>query len=179
MTRSDLTTLTLAALLLLLIAAPRSASDPALSQGGLTGQGRSGAPPASGTSLLRPAAPSVAKASERPDSVVTASDAPTHTAADVTIEGIASWVAPKWGHDYLAMRLPRGTRVTLSGPGGTWHAVVNDYGPARRTGRIADIAVGRWEDITGLDRSLGLARITVVITKRAAIALPETDQEEP
>ena len=101
----------------------------------------------------------------------------TGTAADVTIEGIASWVAPKWGRDYLAMRLPRGTRVTLSGPGGTWHAVVNDYGPARRTGRIADIAVGRWEDITGLDRSLGLARITVVITKMAGPTLPPTDME--
>lgn len=99
------------------------------------------------------------------------------TAADVTLEGIASWVAPRYGKSYLAMRLPKGTHVTLSGPGGTWEAVVNDYGPAKRTGRIADIAVGRWEDITGLDRSLGLARITVVITKMAGPTLPPTDME--
>lgn len=103
----------------------------------------------------------------------------TQTAADVTLEGIASWVAPRYGRNYLAMRLPKGTHVTLSGPGGTWEAVVNDYGPAKRTGRIADIAVGRWEDICGVPRSLGLCRVTAVITKRAAIALPETDQEEP
>ena len=94
-------------------------------------------------------------------------------------QGIASWVAPRYGKSYLAMRLPKGTHVTLSGPGGTWEAVVNDYGPAKRTGRIADIAVGRWEDICGVPRSLGLCRVTAVITKRAAIALPETDQEEP
>ena len=96
----------------------------------------------------------------------------------MTLEGIASWVAPRYGRDYLAMRLPKGTRVTLSGPGGSWHAVVNDYGPAKRTGRIADIAVGRWEDITGLDRSLGLARITVTIDKRAVPTLPPTDMED-
>ena len=83
--------------------------------------------------------------------------------------------APRYGKSYLAMRLPKGTHVTLSGPGGTWEAVVNDYGPAKRTGRIADIAVGRWEDICGVPRSLGLCRVTAVITKRAAIALPETD----
>ena len=110
------------------------------------------------------------------DSPATGSGAPTHTAADVTLEGIASWVAPRYGKGYLAMRLPKGTHVTLSGPGGTWEAVVNDYGPAKRTGRIADIAVGRWEDICGVPRSLGLCRVTAVITKRAAIALPETDR---
>ena len=175
----------LAVLLLAACTAPRAASDVSPRPGQL------GAPQSvSGPVASHPAGPGIGATrggapSPSPAVVnVTTSEgtdgpADSHaggTAADVTLEGIASWVAPRYGKSYLAMRLPKGTHVTLSGPGGTWEAVVNDYGPAKRTGRIADIAVGRWEDICGVPRSLGLCRVTAVITKRAAIALPETDR---
>ena len=76
--------------------------------------------------------------------------------------GTASWVAPKWGRDYLAMRLPKGTHVRICAVT-CWDAVVVDYGPAKRTGRIADIAVERWEAIVGKPRSRGLATVTVEV----------------
>lgn len=177
-------------LVLLFAACTAQPSAPDPGTPGLIGQGRTGAPyGVSSDPDLPPGRRSDGPARRTTPSPVVANVATsegtagpdvryTGTAADVTIEGIASWVAPKWGRDYLAMRLPRGTRVTLSGPGGTWHAVVNDYGPARRTGRIADIAVGRWEDICGVPRSLGLCRVTAVITRRdASPTLPPTDVE--
>jgi hypothetical protein len=91
-------------------------------------------------------------------------------------EGIASWVAPRYGRSYLAMRLPKGTHVRICAVT-CWDGVVNDYGPAKRTGRIADIAVGRWEAITGLPRSRGLGRVTVAITG-SDIRLPDTSTED-
>ena len=169
----------LAVLLLAACTAPRAASDdsphPATSGAPQTLPLTAGA--AAGTSGAPTHRPAVANVATSEGTDGPADSHAGGTAADVTLEGIASWVAPRYGKSYLAMRLPKGTHVTLSGPGGTWEAVVNDYGPAKRTGRIADIAVGRWEDITGLDRSLGLARITVVITKMAGPTLPPTDME--
>lgn len=88
--------------------------------------------------------------------------APATRIGTVLIEGKASWMPAKYGSGYLAMRIPRGTRVTLCGNGGCWTTRVNDYGPSKRIhpDRIADIAVGQWERICGLDRSAGLCRIT-------------------
>lgn len=185
-----MTRLLLLVLLLAACTAQPSASDPGTP--GLIGQGRVGAPygvssdpdlppgrRSDGPARRTTPSPAVANVATSEGTDGPADSHAGGTAADVTLEGIASWVAPRYGKSYLAMRLPKGTHVTLSGPGGTWEAVVNDYGPAKRTGRIADIAVGRWEDICGVPRSLGLCRVTAVITNRAAIALPETDQEEP
>lgn len=95
----------------------------------------------------------------------------------VSITGNANWAQASHGEDYLAMRLPRGTVVTICGAGGCWHrARVNDYGPVRATGDIADIAVGHWESVCGLPRSRGECRVTVKVIG-AQPTLPPTDVE--
>lgn len=100
----------------------------------------------------------------------------------VILEGLAGWAVPSLGRDYLAMRLPRGTIVTICGPGGCWrHARVNDYGPSKRLhpDRIADVALHHWEDICGVPKSMGLCNATATIEKRGASpTLPPTDEED-
>jgi hypothetical protein len=112
---------------------------------------------------------------------VTASEGsePTTSTPVYHYEGIASWMPAKYGRDYLAMRLPKGTVVTICGPGGCWrNAVVMDYGPSGRIhpDRIADIAVGRWESICGVPKELGLCPVSVDVVRR--VPLPETSTEE-
>jgi hypothetical protein len=74
-----------------------------------------------------------------------------------------------YGRDYLALPDGAGLRVTICGAGGCWTAVSMDAGPDRamqRLNRIADIAVGRWESICGVSRSLGLCPVTLTVLGR-------------
>lgn len=67
-----------------------------------------------------------------------------------SVSGGANFAARIHGDSYLAMRLPRGTVVTICGAGGCWHdAVVNDWGPVKATGDIADIALTKFMTICG------------------------------
>lgn len=58
-----------------------------------------------------------------------------------TIEGTANYAVASHGQDYLAIRAKRGTRVEVCGAGGCKNLVSTDYGPAKRTGDIADIGI--------------------------------------
>jgi hypothetical protein len=92
----------------------------------------------------------------------------------VTYQGIASQADESHGPNYLAMREPRGTRARICGAGDCMTLTVNDYGPSARIRprRVADIAVGHWERITGLPRSRGLGQVTVTILSRPHGATP-------
>ncbi len=52
-----------------------------------------------------------------------------------TMTGYASF----YDFGTTAMRIPRGTRVVICGAGGCVERVINDYGPAKFTGRIVDM----------------------------------------
>jgi hypothetical protein len=87
-----------------------------------------------------------------------------------TYQGIASQAGESHGPNYLAMREPRGTKARICGAGDC----MTDYGPSARIRpkRVADIAVGHWERITGLPRSRGLGQVTVTILSRPHGATP-------
>lgn len=92
--------------------------------------------------------------------------------------GQANYATRSHGDHYLAMRLPRGTVVTICGAGGCWRdAVVNDFGPVKATGDIADIALVQFAHVCGWTiakaRRMGECRVTV--TRGALIPLPQTD----
>ena len=74
------------------------------------------------------------------------------------------------------MRLPRGSVVDIHGPGGDWlGAVVNDYGPSKAGGKVADIALGHWKHVCGLPASAGVCTVTIEILSEGPVALPATD----
>ena len=87
--------------------------------------------------------------------------------------GNAGYAVPSLGASYLAVRLPRGTVVTVCGPGACWTTRTTDYGPSSRISpsRVADIAVGHWREVCGMAPSRGLCRVTIVPTPMA----PATD----
>ena len=93
-----------------------------------------------------------------------------------SITGNAGWAVPSLGASYLAVRLPRGTLVSVCGPGDCWTTHTTDYGPSSRIrpARVADIAVGQWQRVCGMSPSRGLCRVTIVRTPAA----PATDLEE-
>ena len=169
----------LAVLLLAACTAPRAASDDSPRPGQLgaprtvLGSGTTGGAPSPSPAVVN---------------VTTSEGDPSPTTSTpgdysvVTLEGLAGWAVPSLGRDYLAMRLPRGTIVTICGPGGCWrHARVNDYGPSKRLhpDRIADVALHHWEDICGVPKSMGLCNATATIEKRGASpTLPPTDEED-
>jgi hypothetical protein len=122
-----------------------------------------------GTEQPRTPSPSAAHREQPPAPLGTVGPARTAQPLErVTYTGVASWMPAKYGRDYLAMREPRGTVVELCGPGGCWTAAVNDYGPSKRIhpDRIADVAVGHWEAICGVPRSLGLCPVSATIRSR-------------
>ena len=98
-------------------------------------------------------------------------------ASDAPLTGNAGWAVPSLGARYLAVRLPRGTGVTVCGPGACWTTRTTDYGPSSRIrpSRIADIAVGQWERVCGVSRSRGLCRVTITPLPPG----PPTDTEAP
>ena len=98
------------------------------------------------------------------------------------VQGPANWAGASHGPAYLAMRLPRSSVVDIEGPGGKWlGAVVNDYGPSKAGGKVADIALVRWLDICGVPASRGTCHVVITIRKRGgdgpAPTLPPTDTQ--
>lgn len=108
-----------------------------------------------------------------PETSVSAWPGPTEVVVPVAVvtaaplervSGIASWMPARYGRDYLALPGGAGLRVRICGAGGCWIATSTDAGPDRamqRAGRVADVAVGRWEQVCGLPRSAGLCPVSV------------------
>lgn len=97
-----------------------------------------------------------------------------------TIQGDANQAARSHGPDYLAMRLPRGTLVTVCGvehPTRCWrNARTTDYGPAKKTGDIADIALDHWLHVCKLPQGRGECEVRVTVLGPRP-TLPPTDTE--
>lgn len=96
------------------------------------------------------------------------------------IGGRANYANPSHGSDYLAMRLDRGTVVRICGAGDCWTTKTTDYGPAKRTGDIADIALVQFARICGWSvahaRRMGECDVEIEIL--GDIKLPETSTVE-
>ena len=87
-----------------------------------------------------------------------ASPKPTHRLEEATRQGTLWWAAESFGPAYLAIPIGPGHRVTVCGPADCVELVSTDAGPdleRQREGRIADVAVGLWERICGVDRRFG------------------------
>lgn len=94
------------------------------------------------------------------------------------VQGPANYASASHGPVYLAMRLPRGSVVDIEGPGGSWiGATVNDYGPSKAGGKVADIALVHWLDICALPKSRGTCDVVITIRSRGPVRLPATDTE--
>lgn len=69
------------------------------------------------------------------------------------------------GSRYLALREKRGTRVRICGDGGCVRMTSTDYGPAKRTGDIADIALPVFAKVCGWSvekaRRMGECDVTI------------------
>jgi hypothetical protein len=97
-------------------------------------------------------------------------------------QGTASWMPERFGAHYLA--LPEGPGHTVVICGARCLTMTStDAGPSKamqRKGRIADIAVRKWEYICALPRSSGLCPVTVTYGGAARPAvLPSTDTVVP
>ena len=78
--------------------------------------------------------------------------------ARLTISGKASF----YDFGTTAMRdVPRGTRVVICGAGGCIERVVNDYGPAKSTGRVIDMYRPDFFAICGCGSWSGTTTVTV------------------
>lgn len=93
------------------------------------------------------------------------------------IAGQANYADPSHGSGYLAMRLPRGTHVRISGAGGSVLMTVNDYGPVEATGDIADIALVRFAKVCGytIPEAKRRGECAVEVEVLGDIPLPATD----
>jgi hypothetical protein len=91
-------------------------------------------------------------------------------------QGKASWMPERFGPNYLALPEGPGHTVTICGVR-CLTMTSTDAGPdlaMQRKGRVADIAVRKWEYICGLPRSAGLCPVTVTSAE-----LPSTDTVLP
>ena len=80
------------------------------------------------------------------------------------VRGLASWMPERYGARYLALPQGPGHRVTICGKGGCLTMTSTDAGPSKasqRAGRIADIGVLAFERICGVNRSVGLCKVSV------------------
>lgn len=95
----------------------------------------------------------------------------------VLLAGDANFADPIHGSEYLAMRFDRGTPVTITGAGGTWVTRTTDYGPAKSTGDIADIALVRFAAVCGwsIEEARRRGECDVTIELLGEIRLPATD----
>jgi hypothetical protein len=90
----------------------------------------------------------------------TTSAAWTWKAPRSTMSGYASF----YDNGTTAMRdVPRGTTIVICGAGGCIQRVVNDYGPAKWTGRIIDMYRPDFFRICGCSSGSGTTRVTVRI----------------
>lgn len=98
-------------------------------------------------------------------------------APNAILGGTANYADPGHGPDYLAIRADRGTLVRICGAGGCWRTRSTDYGPARSTGDVADIALVRFAAICGwsvaVARQMGECQVTIEYVDD--IPLPPTD----
>lgn len=74
-----------------------------------------------------------------------------------TMTGSASW----YRNGTTAMRLPRGTVIVICGARGCIERVVNDYGPAKYTGRIVDMYRPDFFAICGCGWWSGTTTVTI------------------
>lgn len=79
--------------------------------------------------------------------------------ASERLTGTASW---GYGWSGVVTRLPRGTRICVRGPLGSWCGRSVGYGPAAYTRRIADLSRAVFEKVCG-DPSAGLCRIVLEV----------------
>lgn len=151
------------------IAASQAAPNPG-SAAGLAGSGQPGTPRG-----VVSAVPPVATAGV-PVSYAVLGAMVEAEIGSVLLGGKASWMPEKYGPDYLAMRLPKGTEVRICAAT-CLDMVVKDYGPSSRLypDRIADIAVIRWEQICEIPRRWGICEITVEYGGGPRATLPPTD----
>lgn len=108
----------------------------------------------------KPADPASAASSGRP-----AVDQPepgmqsTWKEPDQILTGYASF----YDNGTTAMRLPRGTVVRVCGDGGCILRTINDYGPAKGTGRIIDLYRHDFFQICGCGSWSGTTKVTVSV----------------
>jgi hypothetical protein len=74
-----------------------------------------------------------------------------------TMTGYASF----YDNGTTAMRIPRGTTVVICGAGGCLERVINDYGPAKSTGRIVDMYRPDFFRICGCGWWSGTTQVTI------------------
>lgn len=100
---------------------------------------------------------------------------------DVLWTGIVNYSTPSFGRWYLAIPAGPGVRVRICGPGGCLDRTSTDAGPSlerQRAGRIADLNWIDWQAISGVPLRYGGFPGSVLVLKRPAISLPQTDRSE-
>lgn len=110
------------------------------------------------TPVATAAGPSSAPATHGPSATVGTSTSGASGAYARSLSGIASW-GDFGGH--VVTRLPRGTRIEVVGPHGTWRGVSWGYGPAKWTERIVDLDRSVFNDLCGNPVILGLCKVTL------------------
>jgi hypothetical protein len=102
------------------------------------------------------------------------------TVGTALIGGTANYANPSHGRNYLAIRADRGTVVRICGAGDCQVMKSTDYGPAERTGDVADIALYRFAEICGYTVAEARQRgeCFVEIEFLGDIELPATDMED-
>lgn len=88
---------------------------------------------------------------------------PTGAVGAALIGGVLSYVAPRYGPEYLALPFPRGTVAEICGPADCVLRRSTDFGPDQRVhpDRIADLSAADWQVVCGLPLSRGTCRGTV------------------
>jgi hypothetical protein len=115
----------------------------------------------------------LAVSDQLPEARAGVADAPGGRAAP-NVDGVQSswaWQTPRrvirgaasfYDNGTTAMRdVPRGTTIVICGNGGCIERVVNDYGPAKRTGRIIDMDRPDFFAICGCSSISGTTTVTI------------------
>jgi hypothetical protein len=103
---------------------------------------------------------------------------PPATPRGHTVQGIASFMPPRYGPRYLALPGGAGQRVRICGPAACVVRTSTDAGPDKamqRAGRVADLSHADFAKVCGCDPWIvGLVRVTV-----ATIPAPPVTVAEP
>lgn len=130
--------------------------------------------PAAGQSEV-PFDPRVQLGSSEPD-LGTGTTAPHLVASDVAVsrraatptlvaDGIASTYGPGFDGLTAARDWPRGSVLRICGMAACVTRTVNDYGPAKWTGRLLDLDVPTFELVSGMPWRMGLTAVTVTVER--------------
>jgi len=129
--------------------------------------------PAAATADVRPVgAPSPAAATTQPTPTVVGSATPGASMSGFDAwmrDGLLAWADESHGPAYLAVPWGPGYLVTVCGPGGCLTLTSTDAGPdlaMQRARRVGDLAVGLWESVCGVPRTIGLCPASVVVKHR-------------